>query len=224
MPILENFENLSISEECFNEILNLVEEYINEVSDKVIAKVYNKRLDNYKAALKSLKQNPNNKQLFSIYKQASGKLAKNSKLSTNAFTRSRNFTNADITSPKNKQNKVKSARKTYDKSLATADKAKNDYNTASQKLSAAQANLQAQGKAPMSKMRAMQMNKEIAQLQVAKNNAESTYRNADAVARQSRKNYHNTLDATNSAPKDFATLQKHLEYQKTHDDKGNRIP
>ena len=32
MDIFESLENLNISEECFNEILILVEEYINEVS------------------------------------------------------------------------------------------------------------------------------------------------------------------------------------------------
>lgn len=34
MNIFENLENLQVSEECFNDILNIVEEIINEVSDE----------------------------------------------------------------------------------------------------------------------------------------------------------------------------------------------
>lgn len=34
MNIFESLENLSVSEECFDEIMGLVEEVINEVSDK----------------------------------------------------------------------------------------------------------------------------------------------------------------------------------------------
>ena len=34
MNILENLENLNVSEECFNDIMGLVEEVINEVSDE----------------------------------------------------------------------------------------------------------------------------------------------------------------------------------------------
>ena len=33
MDIFESLENLSISEECFNEIMNMIEEYINELDD-----------------------------------------------------------------------------------------------------------------------------------------------------------------------------------------------
>ena len=33
MDIFENLENLNVSEECFNDILNIVEEIINEISD-----------------------------------------------------------------------------------------------------------------------------------------------------------------------------------------------
>ena len=35
MDIFESLENLNVSEECFDEIIGLVEEYINEVSDDV---------------------------------------------------------------------------------------------------------------------------------------------------------------------------------------------
>lgn len=34
MDIFESLENLSISEECFNDIISIVEEYINELSNK----------------------------------------------------------------------------------------------------------------------------------------------------------------------------------------------
>ena len=34
MNIFENLENLQVSEECFNDIMGLVEEYISEVSDE----------------------------------------------------------------------------------------------------------------------------------------------------------------------------------------------
>ena len=34
MSIFENLENLNVSEECFNSIMDIVEEIINEVSDK----------------------------------------------------------------------------------------------------------------------------------------------------------------------------------------------
>lgn len=34
MDIFESLENLNVSEECFEDIVGLVEEYINEVSDE----------------------------------------------------------------------------------------------------------------------------------------------------------------------------------------------
>ncbi len=62
MNIFESLENLNISEECFNDILNIVEEYINEVYSVTdvkqrAAKVKESRL----GALKKSKnlQNPN---------------------------------------------------------------------------------------------------------------------------------------------------------------------
>ena len=38
MKIFESLENLNVSEECLSNIVSLVEEYINEISDDFIAK------------------------------------------------------------------------------------------------------------------------------------------------------------------------------------------
>lgn len=38
MNVLESLENLNISEKCFQDIMSIVETYINEVSDKFIEK------------------------------------------------------------------------------------------------------------------------------------------------------------------------------------------
>lgn len=50
MSIFENLENLNISEECFDEIMGLVEEYINEVSDKTVEGALKKASDNVEAS------------------------------------------------------------------------------------------------------------------------------------------------------------------------------
>ena len=41
MDIFENLENLNVSEECFEDILNIVEEYINEVSIGLLGRAAN---------------------------------------------------------------------------------------------------------------------------------------------------------------------------------------
>lgn len=54
MDIFESLENLSVSEECFNEIMGLVEEYINEVSlGKLKSAAYNSKDDREIEAMKA---------------------------------------------------------------------------------------------------------------------------------------------------------------------------
>ena len=50
MDIFESLENLNISEECFDEIIDMVEEYINEVSDKTVEGALEKASDNVEAS------------------------------------------------------------------------------------------------------------------------------------------------------------------------------
>ncbi len=50
MNIFESLENLNVSEECFDDIIGIVEEYINEVSDSTVASMYKKRREIEKKA------------------------------------------------------------------------------------------------------------------------------------------------------------------------------
>ena len=56
MSILENLNNLNVSEACFRDIINIVEETINEVSDKFIRKALENAEDKIKD-IQKLKQN-----------------------------------------------------------------------------------------------------------------------------------------------------------------------
>ena len=46
MNIFESLENLNVSEECFNDIVGIVEEYINELKDDLKLKVGKMRVNN----------------------------------------------------------------------------------------------------------------------------------------------------------------------------------
>ena len=50
MDIFESLENLEISEECFDEIMGIVEEYINELKDSTVGSMYQKRKEIEKKA------------------------------------------------------------------------------------------------------------------------------------------------------------------------------
>lgn len=56
MDIFESLENLNISEECFNDILNLVEEYISEVKANTLRRAignnYEDRMNRYHQTMK----------------------------------------------------------------------------------------------------------------------------------------------------------------------------
>lgn len=56
MDIFESLENLNVSEGCFNEIISIVEEVINELKDSTVDSAYVKRMDNYKNAEKAYKE------------------------------------------------------------------------------------------------------------------------------------------------------------------------
>ena len=56
MSILKNLNNLNVSEACFRDIINIVEETINEVSDKFIRKALENAEDKIKD-IQKLKQN-----------------------------------------------------------------------------------------------------------------------------------------------------------------------
>ena len=50
MDIFESLENLNVSEECFQSILSIIEEYINETSKDTILNLWGKRLRNARDA------------------------------------------------------------------------------------------------------------------------------------------------------------------------------
>ena len=52
MSIFEDLENLNVSEECFNNIVDIIEEYINELELSVIDRWYPKRVKNREEAHK----------------------------------------------------------------------------------------------------------------------------------------------------------------------------
>ena len=56
MDIFESLENLNVSEECFNDIVGLVEEYINELDKSTIQSYISKRDENAKDAEKKFEQ------------------------------------------------------------------------------------------------------------------------------------------------------------------------
>lgn len=65
MNIFESLENINVSEGCFNEIVTLVEEYINEISHETVNKVQNMRRANWDKAIKDeekIKKYSTNKQ------------------------------------------------------------------------------------------------------------------------------------------------------------------
>ena len=51
MNIFESLESLNVSEECFNDILNIVEEIINEVSKDMLAQAAKNSIPNREKAL-----------------------------------------------------------------------------------------------------------------------------------------------------------------------------
>ena len=50
MNIFENLEQLNVSEECYNDIIGITEEIINEVSDRLASKLLTSRAYNYGVA------------------------------------------------------------------------------------------------------------------------------------------------------------------------------
>lgn len=50
MDILESLENLNVSEECFDDIMGIVEEVINEIDNSTVASMYKKRREIEKKA------------------------------------------------------------------------------------------------------------------------------------------------------------------------------
>lgn len=63
MNIVESLENLNVSEGCFNEIVTLVEEYINEISDEFKEKPWDKISDLI------IRQRANNERMHDLFKK-----------------------------------------------------------------------------------------------------------------------------------------------------------
>jgi hypothetical protein len=65
MDIFESLENINISEECFNSIMSIVEEYINELDDETVDKLLRNRAYQYgKAAITNSKDHDELKKKF----------------------------------------------------------------------------------------------------------------------------------------------------------------
>ena len=54
--IFESLQNLSISEECFNSIMNIIEEHINELEEKDIDRVVDDAYDTHNQEIEDLKR------------------------------------------------------------------------------------------------------------------------------------------------------------------------
>ena len=85
MSIFEDLENLNVSEECFNNIVDIIEEYINELELSVIDRWYPKRAKNReethkKAATIGYDDNTNVEELDKAAKDAEEKEKKARKL------------------------------------------------------------------------------------------------------------------------------------------------
>jgi hypothetical protein len=68
MNIFESLENLNVSEECFDEIMKIVEGYINELKNETIEKTLDKRNDQYKDLRASGKDKEASKEGRKYYK------------------------------------------------------------------------------------------------------------------------------------------------------------
>ena len=207
MNIFESLENLNVSEECFNDVMEIVEEIINELKNDTIGNAYIKRRDNYNNALNNAIKNPEDKESLSNYMKASNKFKRNSELSHKAFKRSGDIVSAQIASPKRHQENSDKAKSNYDTAKATEKEAVDNYNK--------QLHADRHYAGTISRALDAKSNPYRAEL---KGKAEEAQKNA----RQARKDYHDTLDRTNTVPRDVNYLKKHLEYQKTHDAQGNR--
>ena len=208
MNIFESLENLNVSEECFDEIMGIVEEYINELKDPTVASAHNKRIENYRNALGAATANPSNSNLKN-YMSASNKLARNSRLSFNAFNRSGNTKNAQTVSPTRQQKISDEYKVRYNQAKDASDSAVNSYND---KLHYDRE--QARGTTVANALQ-IKGDSERSSLKDKANKAVE-------AAKQARKDYHDVMDRTNTVPRDINTLKSHLEYQRTHDEKGNR--
>ena len=61
MDIFESLENLPVSEACFNDVINLVEEYINELKEETVDKAREERTRRHEEKMEELenkKKNP----------------------------------------------------------------------------------------------------------------------------------------------------------------------
>lgn len=91
MDIFESLENLPVSEECFDEIMGIVEELLSESNPKTIGASTKKRYDNYTGALKNLKdtvkagKDPYDAMIN--YANASNKLERNVELANKHYDR-----------------------------------------------------------------------------------------------------------------------------------------
>jgi len=194
MNIFESLEELNISEECFEDIINIVEEYINELKDKTVMSAFNKRYDQYKDAAMKARQNTSTENLRNYVKKAS-KLDNHIELGTKRDKRLGKNVYKDV-NRETRVAKTKEARKNYHNKLDNYDYVRK--------------NASAWGNKPY---------------------GIEDVENAEAEARAAKKNYHNTMDAYNTVNihrdknglGDTEYLKKHLEYQRTHDSKGNRI-
>lgn len=86
MSIFENLENLNVSEKCFNDIMGIVEEVINELRDNTVDACTQKRLKNRAEAFYDYMENPSDEN-WKNYKKAEAKSVKNTGLSINRDNR-----------------------------------------------------------------------------------------------------------------------------------------
>ena len=199
----ELFESLAknVSEACYNDIMGIVEEVINELKDSTIGSAYNKRLENYKKALSAAVDNPEDRDTLKAYAKASNKLANNSKLSYNAFTRSGNTKAAETVSPERKARETDQYKKAYDTAREKANKIIDTHNELLHQDRARGVGAMLMG---------------AGQLADLKSDAEEARKKAE----EARKTYHNAMDYNNTVPRNKEYLIQHLKYQKDRNEGG----
>ena len=199
MDIFESLENLPVSEGCFEDIIGIVEEYINELKNQTVADVYNKRYDQYKnATLNAVKnQSPEN---LKNYIKASNKLENHVDLGSKRDARKGTEVYKNV-SRESRVNTTLDARKKYHNALDNYKKVKSNYPGAwgQNAIGGPESDIDDVEKAEQEARKAKKAYHNIMDY----NNTVNIHQNKDGKG-------------------DINYLKNHLEYQNSHDKSGNR--
>ena len=192
--IFESLENLDISEECFNDIMGIVKEIINELYDSTVASSFKKRYNNYAQSSINAQKNLTDENIKK-YMKASNKLNRNLDLINKRDKRTGKKLAQDWT-PEKRSQALKNASDNYQKAKDNLIRVKN--------------NASAWGSKPYG---IDDVDNAEAKARKARKEMHDTAGRYNVVHMlQDRKGNSGNLEAAKS----------HLEYQRTHDENGYR--